>query len=101
MDAEIRLTPLAEEDLAAIWRYGAETWSPDRADLYLDGLLDSFALLAAMPDMARERTEFAPPVRIHPKGPHLIVYRCEDGILLVLRVLGARQDWSRLLDALD
>lgn len=54
-----------------------------------------------MPLIARERDEFSPPVRIHRTGPHLVIYRIADRHLDVLRVLGGRQDWHRLLDALD
>ncbi|MEB3419070.1 type II toxin-antitoxin system RelE/ParE family toxin [Salipiger marinus] len=97
----IRLRPRAQADLEDIWRFGAETWSPEQADRYLDGLLAAFGLLREMPLIARERDEFSPPVRIHPTGPHLVIYRIADRHLDVLRVLGGRQDWHRLLDALD
>ena len=96
-----RLAPQAETDLEDIWLHGATEWSPEQADRYLDGLVAVFELLCAMPRIARERTEFAPPVRIHPTGPHLIVYRIVDDHLDILRVLGGRQDRRRLLDALE
>ena len=54
-----------------------------------------------MPFLARERREFTPPVRIHPSGKHLVVYRVEAEELLVIRVLGGQQDWQSLLALLD
>ncbi|SFP92397.1 type II toxin-antitoxin system RelE/ParE family toxin [Tranquillimonas alkanivorans] len=98
---QVRLTPLAEDDLAEIWSYSAETWSDEQADGYIDGLFDTMTLLAGRPQMARERTEFDPPVRIHPSRRHLIVYLAERDGILVVRVLGARQDWAAILQDLD
>lgn len=54
-----------------------------------------------MPTLARERPEFAPPVRIHTHDSHLIVCTMTDNDALILRVLGGRQDWLTILDAAD
>jgi toxin ParE1/3/4 len=97
----VRLSPKAEADLEDIWRFGAAKWSPARADQYLDGLLAVFDLLLVMPGIARERTEFTPPVRIHSAGSHLVIYRTDTDHLHILRVLGGRQEWQRLLEAIE
>jgi toxin ParE1/3/4 len=97
----IRLSPKAEADLEDIWRFGAAEWSPVRADQYLDGLIALFDLLLSMPRIARERTEFSPAIRIHPTGQHLVIYRIEDDHLHIVRVLGGRQDWQRLLKTIE
>lgn len=96
-----RLTPRAIADLEEIWRYTAEHWSIDQAERYTDSFSQSFETLLSMPEIARERQEFTPPVRIHPSGQHLIVYRIESGHILVIRILGGRQDWAAILKALD
>ncbi|MCZ0964342.1 type II toxin-antitoxin system RelE/ParE family toxin [Paracoccus benzoatiresistens] len=97
----IRLSLQAETDLEDIWHFGAVEWSPARADQYIDALVAVFDLLRTMPGIARERPEFTPPVRIHPTGPHLVIYRVEDDYLHIVRVLGGRQDWQKLLDAIE
>ena len=96
-----RLTPAAQSDLEDIWLYTAQRWSVAQADRYTDILEDTLERLVFMPQMARERVEFEPPVRIHPSAEHLIVYRIEQDRLVVLRVLGAGQDWQAILRALD
>lgn len=54
-----------------------------------------FALIATNPQMARERGELSPPLRIHPFKSHLIVYRIEDdGDILIVRVRRGHEDWS-------
>jgi len=95
------ILPAAETDMSDIWHYGADNWGIEQADRYADGLFALFDLLADFPEMARERTEFDPPVRIHPSAEHLIIYRVEQDRLIILRVLGAGQDWQAILRAAD
>jgi len=96
-----RLAPGALADLDDIWRYSAETWSLERADRHVDELVRLFETIAAMPTLARERTEFTPPVRIHVHESHLIVYRIADDHVAFLRLLGGRQDWVSILKVSD
>lgn len=96
-----RLVPAAEADLEDIWLYTARNWSPDQADRYIDGLEAAFGTLAAMPEIARERGEFDPPVRVHPSAQHVIVYRIDGGHPVILRVLGGRRNWQALLELID
>ena len=98
---ELRLTPRAEADLEDIWRYAAEEWAANQADHYLDALIATFATLCEVPGMARERTEFSPPVQVHPSGRHVVVYLVDGEALLVVRVLGGRQDSAAVLRAVD
>jgi len=97
----LRLSPKAEQDLENIWLYSADNWSADQADAYLDSLENTLQLLSTSPELARERSEFDPPVRIYPVGRHLVIYREHGDSLDVLRVLGARQDWISVLRMLD
>lgn len=96
-----RLTPAAQADLEDIWLYSSQQWSVTQADRYVDILEDIFERLLFMPEMARERPEFDPPIRIHPSSEHLVIYRIEQDLLVILRVLGAAQDWQAMLRALD
>ena len=96
-----RLTPKAEDDLEAIWRYSAETWSAEQADTYIDTIITTIATIVAMPTIARERMEFDPPVRIHPAAEHLIIYCIDGGVILIVRILGGRQNWRAMLEVID
>ena len=41
------------------------------------------------------RSEITPPVRCHPHGAHLIIYRSEDdGGVTILRIRHASEDWD-------
>lgn len=91
------LHPAAQDDLAAIWRQGADRWGPDQADRYADGLFTLFDLLADFPEMARERPEFSPPVRIHSTGAHLVIYRTTGQGIEIIRVLHGHQNLTTFL----
>ena len=96
-----RLTPKAEDDLEAIWRYSAGIWSTDQADPYIDTLIRTIKNIVALPTIARERLEFDPPVRIHPSAEHLIIYYIDADTIHIVRVLGGRQNWRALLEVID
>ncbi|WP_104663696.1 type II toxin-antitoxin system RelE/ParE family toxin [Ensifer adhaerens] len=89
-----RLSVAAEEDIIAIAEDGVRLFGAAQARRYHDELFDIFALVAANPGMARERTELSPPMRIHPFKAHLLVYRIEpDGDILIVRVRHGHEDW--------
>jgi toxin ParE1/3/4 len=96
-----RLTPRALADLEDIWRHGVQTWSITQAERYLDSLLGTLSMIAAFPTLARERSELTPPVRIHPHEAHLIIYVMDGDHISILRLLGGRQDWRAVLNAVD
>lgn len=85
------IRPAAEIDLVDIWRHGTAKWGVSQAERYADGLFALFDLLAEYPEMAREREEFMPPVRIHPSGSHLVIYRLEGQGIEIIRILHAHR----------
>jgi toxin ParE1/3/4 len=99
--ARYTLAPEALRDLEGVWAYGAETWSANQADRYLDELTHAFERIAQSPTVFRERLEFVPPVRIYPFRGHLIVYIGAEREVAILRVLGGRQNWQAILRAID
>ena len=90
---DYQLTPRARLDLQDIWNYYAVTWSTDQADRYSAALVDAFERLALDPELARQRDEFTPPVRIYRCGSHLVIYRVEVDHVLVIRLRHVREDW--------
>lgn len=91
------IRPAARADLVDIWRAGAASFGTARADLYADGLFALFDLLIDFPQVASERPEFTPSVRIHPIGAHLVIYRTVGQGIEIVRVLHARQDLAAFL----
>lgn len=98
---QYRLTPAAQDDLEEIWLYSAQTWPIDQADRYTDALEETFSRLLSIPEMARERSEFVPPVRVYLSAEHVIIYHIEGDCLAILRILGGQQNWQEILRTID
>lgn len=90
-----RLTNDASTDLINAYIEGVQLFGMAQAENYTAKLTRIFQTLADNPHIARERDEIDPPVRIHPCGAHLIVYRLEGPDVLIIRIRHAREDWSR------
>lgn len=92
-----RTTLEADEDIVRIYVQGTVNFGVDQANAYFEGLFQTFEILALNPQMARERSELRPPVRIHPYGSHVVAYIIEGEDILIVRVLHGSQDWERHL----
>ena len=92
-----KLSVRAAKDLIGIHEYGIRHFGVIQADQYHNGLEDTFITLADHPMMARERSEFRRPFRLHPYGSHEIAYRVRGRDVLIVRVLHAQQDWLKEL----
>lgn len=87
------LRPAAQQDLESIWNYTAHTWSVSQAETYARRLFSGFERPATKPDIARERTEYTPPVRIHRAGQHVIIYHLVGDHVEIIRVRHGREEW--------
>lgn len=86
------LRPAAEADLADTWLRGVAAWGVEQAERYADGLFAFFDLLVEFPEIARERVEISPAVRIHPSGAHLVIYRQGAQGIEIIRILHGHQN---------
>jgi toxin ParE1/3/4 len=89
-----RLTREAEADIIEIAEIGIRSWGIREAQTYHNGLFELFELIASTPEMARERGELSPPVRVQRYKAHLVMYLIQDGGVLIVRVRHAREDWQ-------
>lgn len=90
-----RLSRKAVDDIIAIHGEGLRLFGDEQAEKYHTGMEKVFQLLADNPELARERREIVPPVRVHPYGAHLIVYLIENsGDILIVRVRHGSEDWQ-------
>ncbi len=64
----------AEQDIIDLYVQGASWFGSVQAERYHAGLIALFDLLADNLLIARLRTEFSPPVRMHAYRVHMVVY---------------------------
>ena len=90
-----RLSQKAQAEIIDIYLYGIERYNEQQADTYHASLSATFDILAQNPEIARERTELNPPVRVHPHGSHLIIYQVENNRdIFIISIRHAREDWQ-------
>lgn len=98
----VRVAPEATAEVADIWCWNAERYSPDHADRYIDFLKHIIAGLAlsyasGKPVETRRDLRYLL-IRRKPKGyGHLIVYRFDEKIVEVVHVFHSAQDWQTKL----
>jgi len=83
-------TPLAEQDLAAIWSYIA-TDNVDAADRMIRRLDERFRLLLKDPNMGDSMERYGTGLRATAVGPWVIYFRRTDVGIEVYRVLHGSQ----------
>lgn len=92
-----RLSRQADADIVRLYLHGVASFGLLQAERYQADLQRCLDNLASQPLIARERTEFRPPVRVHFHQAHVIVYVLDGSGILILRILHGRQDWEHLL----
>lgn len=88
----IRYATGARSDLANALRFSQQRWGERQRAIYRTTLRNTIAVLADEPDIGRSCEEFAPGLRSHPVGSHVIYYLALQDELFVVRVLHGRRD---------
>ena len=87
----LRLSSVAEADLAAIYEYGFRRWGERQADRYYDALLAHFELICANPFLFVAVNHIRPGYRRSVCGSHSIYYRIDSQTVEITALIG-RQD---------
>ncbi len=95
-----KLTLEAKNDLTDIYVHGFLKFGEAQAEKYFAELEDCFAVLGNAPLIYRKRTEFTPPIRIHHRGRHLVIYMIQDDRILIIRIHHDSMDVKRHLPSM-
>lgn len=93
MTTGYRLSEAARKDLAVTYRFTSQKVGRAQAETYVAELKLALKIIADHPSIGPEHSEFTPPVRIHPHGEHVIIYRVEGPCPMIVRILPRRSDW--------
>jgi toxin ParE1/3/4 len=90
----------AEADIEDMLVHGMRQFGEAQARRYHAEILGALDVIGDFPLMARERTEFPKPVRIHHHRSHYIAYDMRDGQPFVLRIVRDEMDLMTYLKRL-
>lgn len=91
---DLRLSVVAEADLAALYEYGLVHWGERKADEYYDALIGHLDRLRENPFLYAPVEEIRPGYRRSVCGVHAIYYRVMRDSVEVMAVIGM-QDMQR------
>ena len=89
--SKVKLSAVAESDLAEIWFYIAQD-NVEAADRFVDLFYEKCLLLVESPGMGTRRLELSPGIRSFPFGNYIIFYRSVERDIEVARVLSGSRD---------
>ena len=87
------LSVKAEKDQDDIADYSLETWGEKQALDYIVGLVDCLEKIAETPDIGRDASEFSPNLKRFNYKAHSVFYMSIDTGILIVRILGQKQDF--------
>ncbi|GAB5379711.1 MAG: type II toxin-antitoxin system RelE/ParE family toxin [Aliiglaciecola sp.] len=85
-----RLTPLAEQDLQAIWQYSFEHWGNSQANYYIDEMVCAFEGLAVSSLQGISCDHIRVGYKYYRQGKHLIYFKTANYGVAVVRILHQR-----------
>jgi len=83
----------AENDLINIWVYSFDNWGVVQADKYLDQLNHGFKFIAENPLVGTNCDDIRKGYFSYPIKRHLVFYKIESKVLIIVRVLGTEMDY--------
>jgi toxin ParE1/3/4 len=90
---DIKITAKAESDLVSIWHYTYTKWGEDQAAAYLRKINETVLSLKDYPKKGKIRHEVTTNCRFLPVERHILIYREQDNIIVILRVLHGSVDF--------
>lgn len=88
---KIKLTPLAQHDLEAIYLYGLLHFNQERAEAYLETIEHAFTAIRHN-KIGIERKELGPGFYSFPVARHTLFFLYETDSVIVVRILHQSQD---------
>lgn len=93
--AAYKLSGAADQDVDRLYEYSLLEFGERVSDEYLDGLFNRFQLLADNPGWGNDYSHIEPGLLRYEHKSHSIYYIRSAADILIVRVLGKRQDPAR------
>lgn len=92
MKAQYQLSKLAQLDLENIWEYSCKNWSIKQADKYVKQVISQIEKLFKNTEIGKSIINIKPNHRMKKVNSHLVIFKVENQILKVDRILYERMD---------
>ena len=87
------LTSAAVEDLQSIREYTLRKWGAEQEEKYLDAMWKRVEEIQADPERWKFRNDLFPGCQLAAQGKHVIVFRMDDEVIQVVRILHSAMDF--------
>jgi toxin ParE1/3/4 len=94
-------THAAIADLQSIRDYTLSMWGEQQEASYLDAMWSRFSEMLKSPNRWKKREDLFPGCRIASQARHVILFRIEDDVLQIVRILHSSMDVKRHIPPLD
>ncbi len=92
------LSKLALKDIDSIWEYTVQNWSIKQAEKYYKNIISTIKLICQNPEIGKSISEVKETHRRKIVGSHMIIYKFQNDIIYIDRILHQSMDIENLLD---
>ena len=92
------LSQEARDDIRSILQYTFETYGEAQADAYENVLNKALVSIIGSPGIGHKRLDLPSDCRAFQAGQHLVIFRVEETVIYVLRILHGSMDIGRHFD---
>jgi toxin ParE1/3/4 len=92
MSTNYRIKAKAQKDLDEIFLYTRKNYGLDKAEIYVQNILNTFKILGDEPAMAPLDDELSKDLRKFPIQKHIVFYRIRKNYIDIIRVLHQKMD---------
>jgi toxin ParE1/3/4 len=89
------IAPQAQQDIISILRFTGETWGQEQLLIYRNKLDEALKMIGQNPWIGHRSSELSALHRLYLVGSHVVVYRIQDEVISVVRILHQRMSLRR------
>jgi len=86
------ISKLALEDIDSIWEYTVQEWSIKQAEKYYNTIISKIQLICQNPKIGESIKDVKDTHRKQNIGSHMIIYKFQDDLIFIDRILHQRMD---------
>jgi toxin ParE1/3/4 len=94
---QLQVSPQAQQDIIDILRYTGGNWGQEQLVIYSVKLDTAILTIGQHPEIGQRIPEISETHRSYLVGSHIVVYRIQDDVVAIIRLLHQRMSLTRNL----